>query len=119
MMDAQASEKRGQPVAAFAYLLGFVSGVLLLYTEPYNQDEFIRFHARQSIAFSALWFAVNVVFMVFESVLPHGLGIALGVLQSLVNLATALLWVFLMYKAYIGEKFQIPEISGWVERMGF
>lgn len=118
-MDAQSSETRGQPVAAFAYLLGFISGIFLLYTEPYSKDEFVRFHARQSIAFSALWFAVNVVFLVFEAVLPRGLGNALDVIQSLVNLAAAVLWVFLMYKAYKGEKYKIPEVSDWTERMGF
>ena len=60
-----------QPIAALTYLLGFVTGIIFLYLEPYNQDEFVRFHARQSIGFSVLWFAVNVIFGVFVAVLPR------------------------------------------------
>jgi uncharacterized membrane protein len=119
LMDAEAAKAQGNPVAAFAYLLGFVSGLLLLYTEPYSKDEFVRFHARQSIAFSALWFAVNVVLIVFVGLAPRPLGNLLRVVQDLINLALAVLWVVLMYKAYYGEKYRIPEISDWAERIGF
>ena len=63
-----------------------MTGIIFLYLEPYNQDEFVRFHARQSIGFSVAWFAVNVVFGVFITVLPHQMGGLLGFIEGLVNL---------------------------------
>src|SRR6202158_6618137 len=92
------STPQNQVVAAAAYLLGLVTGILFLYLEPYDKDEFVRFHARQSIAFSIAWFVVNVVLGVFIAVLPFALGRLLAGLQELINLGLAIMWVFLMYK---------------------
>ena len=63
------STPQNQVVAAAAYLLGFVvTGIRFLYLEPYDKDEFVRFHARQSIAFSIAWFVINLVLGVFISI---------------------------------------------------
>jgi uncharacterized membrane protein len=92
-----------------------VTGIIFLYLEPYSQDDFVRFHARQSIGFSVLWFAVEIVFGVLIAVLPHSLGALLGVVQGLVNLAFAIFWLFLIYKAYSGERYRIPELADIVD----
>ena len=111
-MDAQSGgTPQNQVVAALTYLLGLVTGILFLYLEPYDKDEFVRFHARQSIAFSIAWFVVNVVLGVFIAVLPFALGRLLAGLQELINLGLAIMWVFLMYKAYIGERYRIAELA--------
>jgi uncharacterized membrane protein len=112
-MDVQSGggTPQSQVVAAAAYLLGLVTGIIFLYLEPYDKDEFVRFHARQSIAFSIAWFVINIVLSVFIAVLPLALGRLLGGLQGLVNLALAIMWIFLMYKAYIGERYRIPELA--------
>ncbi len=101
--------------AALTYLLGFVTGLIFLYLEPYNQDDFIRFHARQSIGFSVAWFAIAVVFGVFIAVLPHGLGALLNFILTLIDIALAVYWLFLMYKAYNGERYRIPEVADIVD----
>jgi uncharacterized membrane protein len=111
-MDAQSGgTPQNQVVAALTYLLGLVTGILFLYLEPYDKDEFVRFHARQSIAFSIAWFVVNVVLGVFIAVLPFSLGRLFAGLQELINLGMAIMWVFLMYKAYIGERYRIPQLA--------
>jgi len=112
-MDAQSGggTPQNQIIAAAAYLLGLVTGILFLYLEPYNKDEFVRFHARQSIAFSIAWFVINLVLGVFIAVLPYALGRLLIGLQELINLGLAILWIFLMYKAYSGERYRIPELA--------
>jgi uncharacterized membrane protein len=111
-MDAQSgSIPQNQVVAALTYLLGLVTGILFLYLEPYDKDEFVRFHARQSIAFSIAWFVVNVILGVFIAVMPYALGRMLAGLQELINLGLAIMWVFLMYKAYIGERYRIPQLA--------
>ena len=109
--------KQTKPIAALTYILGFVTGIMFLYLEPYNQDEFIRFHARQSIGFSVVWFAVEIVFGVFISILPLALGRLLGGIQMLINLGLAIFWLFLMYKAYMGERYRIPELADIVDNI--
>ena len=112
-MDAQSGggTPQNQVVAALAYLLGLVTGIIFLYLEPYDKDEFVRFHARQSVAFSIAWIVINIVLSVFIAVLPFGLGRLLAVLLELINLGLAIMWIFLMYKAYSGERYRIPELA--------
>jgi len=106
-------------IAALTYLLGLVTGVVFLYLEPYDRDEYVRFHARQSIAFSIAWFALNVVLGVFIAVMPRPLAGLLGFLQQVMNIGMAVVWVYLMYQAYIGNKFRVPVLADWVENAGF
>jgi uncharacterized membrane protein len=114
-MNGESRKPQANIIAALTYLLGFVTGLIFLYLEPYNQDEFIRFHARQSIGFSVAWFAIGIVFSVFIAVLPHGLGSLLNFLLTLIDIALAVFWVFLMYKAYNGERYRIPELADIVD----
>jgi uncharacterized membrane protein len=114
-MNGETRKPQANVIAALTYLLGFVTGLIFLYLEPYNQDEFICFHARQSIGFSVAWFAIGVVFGVFIAVLPHGLGAMLRFILTLIDIALAVYWVFLMYKAYSGERYRIPELADVVD----
>ena len=109
--------KQTKPLAALTYLLGFVTGIVFLYVEPYNQDEFIRFHARQSIGFSVVWFAIWIIFGVFIAILPLALGRVLGGIETLINLGLAIFWLFLMYKAYTGERYRIPQLADIVDNI--
>lgn len=111
-MEAQSGgTPQNQVVAAATYLLGLVTGIIFLYLEPYDKDEFVRFHARQSIAFSIAWFVINVIVDVFIALLPFSLGRLLAGLLELINLALAVMWIFLMYKAFIGERYRIPHLA--------
>ena len=106
-------------IAALTYLVGFVTGVLFLYLEPYDKDDYVRFHARQSIVYSAAIVAAWIIISVFIAVLPRSLGSLLGFFWGLLAFALAVFWVFLMYKAYTGERYRIPYLSDWAEAMGF
>jgi uncharacterized membrane protein len=106
-------------IAALSYLLGVITGVIFLYVEPYSQDEFVRFHARQSIIFSVAWFAVQIIVGVFIAVMPHPISGLLRFLLSIFNIVIAIFWVILMYKAYSGERYRIPEWADWAESLGF
>ena len=89
-------------IAALSYLLGFVTGLVFLFVDPWDKDEYVRFHARQSIVFSVAVIAASIIVSVFVAVLPGGLGGLLRGLWRLVLILLALFWVFLMYKAYQG-----------------
>ena len=116
-MNGDAATNQNKPIAALTYLLGFVSGLIFLYLEPYNQDDFVCFHARQSIGYSVAWFAINVVLGLGISILPHALGGILNFLLNLINLALFAFWIFLMYKAYIGDRYRIPELADIVDNV--
>ena len=114
-MNGEARNPQSNIIAALSYLLGFVTGLIFLYVEPYNQDEYVRFHARQSIGFSVAWFAINVIVGVFIAVLPQFLSVILNFLLTIVNIALAVYWIVLMYKAYNGERYRIPELADIVD----
>jgi len=92
---------------ALTYLLGFITGILFLVVE--KQSRFVRFHAMQSlITFGGLF--------VVQQVLVWGVPI-LGALVSLLLVPLSILvWVFLMYKAFSGEKFKLPFIGDMAEK---
>ena len=110
---------QSKPIAAASYLLFFISGLILLNVDPYDKDEFVRFHARQSILFSAVWIAVWIVVSVFLAVLPGALGGLLAGIWRLICIALAGFWIFLMYKAFMGERYRIPYLADWADGMGF
>jgi uncharacterized membrane protein len=106
-------------IAALSYILGFVSGMIFLFVEPYDKDEYVRFHARQSIIFSVAVIAIAIIVSVFVAVLPFTLGRLLWGLWRLVAFLLAVFWIFLMYQAYRGERYRIPGLADWADGMGF
>ena len=103
-------EKKAQEISdlgenvrgALCYILGFFSGIFFLLTEKKNK--FVRFHAMQStMTFGA-------VFLI--SFIP-----IFGWIMSIILVPLSLiLWVFLIYKAYQGEKFKLPVIGDLAEK---
>jgi uncharacterized membrane protein len=51
--------------------------------------------------------------------MPGPLGGIVRFLQNLINLGLAIYWVYLMFKAYKGERYRIPELADWADTMGF
>jgi len=86
---------------ALAYFLGPISGILFLLVE--KENKFVRFHAMQSILTFGGIFILNVVL----GFIPI-LGWLAGTLLSLVSLV---LWLFLMYKAFNNEEYELPVIG--------
>lgn len=102
MAERKTTTTQNQNVlGAVAYLLGFVTGIILLLVEKDNK--FIRFHAMQStIVFGGLFIASFVL----------GFIPVLNVLTGLVFwLVSVVLWILLMIKAYQGELYKLPYIG--------
>ena len=94
-------------VAALSYLLGFLTGIVILLVE--KDDKFIRFHAAQSVLlFGALFVLQIVVNMVF--------GYASGLLSGLLSIAGLILWIVSMLKAYKGEMFKWSVVGDYAEK---
>jgi uncharacterized membrane protein len=82
--------------ALLAYLLGWVTGLLLLAVEKDNDD--VRFHAMQSVLFfGGVTLAAVVLWLLLR--VPH-INILFMVLLSLLGLFTFAAWAILMLKAY-------------------
>jgi len=86
---------------ALAYFLGPVTGILFLLIE--KQNKFVRFHAMQSTLTFGGIFVLNIVL----GFIPL-LGWLAGTLLSLVSLV---LWLFLMYKAFNNEEYELPVVG--------
>lgn len=88
-----------------AYLLGFISGVVLLVIE--RDSPFVRFHAMQSV----LTFGALLIVQIVLRVIPL-LG---GLLSLLVFLVGVVLWLHLMYRAWQGQFYKLPYLGDRAE----
>lgn len=77
---------------ALTYLFGFATGIYFLLTA---KNDFVRFHAKQSTVVFGGLFVLNFIPVINFFIFPVGV----------------ILWIFLMYKAYSGERYKLPYIG--------
>ena len=101
-------------------MLGFITGILFLVLEPYNRKPFVRFHAFQSIIFSAAWIALSMLLGIIFGILGLASGgfmwLILIPLRLIIGLGGFILWLFLMFKAYNNERYQLPVVGPIAEK---
>jgi len=102
--------------SAACYFLGWLTGIIFFVCEKDNKT--VRFHAMQSIlTFLPLmiifWIIGMIVGMMTIAAGMGGVGIwgILGLIMLLLEIIMLLLWLFLMWKAYSGEKFLVPIVG--------
>ena len=104
---------------ALCYLFGFITGILFLVLAPYNQNRDIRFHAFQSIFLNIVWVAVWIVVafvtILFRAIPFLGLFIS-ALLHFAVGLGGFVVWLYMMFKTYNGEKIVLPVIGPMAEK---
>lgn len=93
-------------MGAVAYLLGFITGIVLLLVE--KKSKFVRFHAMQSTLLFGGLFIVNLAL----GFIPL-LGWLAGLLLSLLGFV---LWIVLMWKAFQGEIYKVPYVGEMAEK---
>ncbi|MFP3974803.1 MAG: DUF4870 domain-containing protein [Dehalococcoidia bacterium] len=94
------------------YVLGWITGLIFILIE--KEDQFVRFHAVQSIMVFGGLTILSIVLSVLE-VIPY-IGVLFMVIQILVGIAAFILWVFLMIKAYQGSRYKLPFTGERAER---
>ena len=105
-------------MAAVAYLLMPISSIVIYLVE--KENKYVRFHAFQSlllgvILFVASWLIGFVIAMI--ALATMGLGVLLiAPLMMVFWLVCLALWLFLMWKAYTGEKYKLPVIGDIAEK---
>ena len=97
-------------LGAFSYILVAGSAILLLLLK--GDDDFIRFHSVQSIAFSIVAFIFLVIVSLTELLISFQQLIPLLVIPNFIYLiiffAFLALWINLIYRAFNGNKYSFP-----------
>jgi uncharacterized membrane protein len=96
---------------AFAYVT-FLPAVGFLLLPPFNNNQFVRFHAYQCIFLTVAWLVVSFA----STLLSPVFGWAGVFILPLVWLAAIGLWIVLIFKAFQGRTFKLPVIGDWAER---
>jgi len=91
--------------AALSYVLGPVTGVLFLLIE---KDSFVRFHAMQSIVVFGGLFVLQTLMVAT---------LILAALAPLLSLVGFIVWLVAIYKAWQGEKWEVPVVGQYVNQL--
>ena len=78
-------------VGLLCHLLWPISGLIIFLVE--KENEFVRFHAMQSIVVWVLGIILSTITVGFGSIIM------------------IVLWIFLMYKSYQGEYYKLPYVG--------
>jgi len=104
---------------ALCYVFGFITAILFLVLAPYNQSRNVRFHAFQSIFLNigllVLWIVVTVVLIPFHYIPFLGFVISF-VLQFVLWIGSLIVWIYMMFKTYNGEKIVLPVVGPLAEK---
>jgi len=92
--------------ALLCYAVGWVTGLVFLLLEKDNA--YVRFHALQSLVVFGVLHAASFVILIIP---------ILGIFISfLIGVASFVLWIVMMVKAYKGEKYKLPIAGDFVEQ---
>jgi len=100
---------------ALCYLLGILTGILFYVIE--KENDFIRFHAMQSIIVFGGFFVLSTSlsfitgFLSYIPVFGWIAAVLLGLVSLLLLPVIFVLWLFLMYKAFNGERYELPVVG--------
>ncbi|OQA58164.1 MAG: Chloroplast import component protein (Tic20) [Candidatus Omnitrophica bacterium ADurb.Bin277] len=92
--------------ALLCYAVGWVTGLIFLLLE--KENEYVRFHALQSLVTFGALHAASFVFM-FIPILGW-------IVAFCANILGFVIWIVLMVKAYQGERYKLPVAGDFVEQ---
>ena len=95
-----------------SYLVGWITGLIFFLIE--QEDEFVRFHAMQSIIVFGAVSVVQIVLAIL-AIIPYA-GTIFAIIGYIVWLVAVVLWIVLMVKAYQGERFKLPVAGDMAEK---
>ena len=97
-------------MGALAYLLGPITGIFLLVTEKKNS--YVRYHAMQS----TIVFGAMILFNIALGIVPILGWLVALILSPIIMIGSFVLWLFLIWKAYSGEKYKLPYFGNLAEK---
>jgi len=103
--------------ALLCYLCYPITGIIFLMIEKENKD--VKFHAWQSVALGVAMIVVMIGLEMAAAIMgmiASVLGIIVGFFIPILMLATFILWIVCMLKAYQGERWRIPVIGDFAAK---
>ena len=94
------------------YVVGWITGLVFILIE--KENEFVRFHAMQSIVVFGAFTVIQIVLAILE-LIPY-IWILFYIVSILLGIAVFVLWIFLMIKAYQGERYKLPIAGDFAEK---
>ena len=128
-MTAQKTSTGLEPNIAglLCYVFGWITGIIFFLVE--SENKFVRFHAMQSIVtfggLTVLQILIGIINSLIISIVFRGMGSwalaanlasLMGIISTLIWLATVALAVLLMIKAYQNETFKLPIAGAIAEK---
>ncbi len=110
-MVALASTER---IAAAAAYLTFVPAAVALLLPAFRRSRFVRFHAWQSVLVWALFMVLTVVALFLSDFAAAVVFLLFGILASL---GMFFLWAVLTFKAWQGERLELPVFGRLAARL--
>jgi len=98
--------------ATLSYVGLWVTGIIFYLLE--KENNFVRFHAMQSIITFGGLTAVSIGLQILRPT-PF-IGWLFALMAGLVGVATVVLWVVLMIKAFQGERYRLPVVGDLAEK---
>lgn len=95
-------------IAGMLAYFTIIPAIVFLVLEPYNRNKFIRFHSFQCLFLSGALIVIHIV-LGFIPIIGW-------IVSLLLSLATVIVWVLLVVKAYQGQKFKLPVIGDLAEQ---
>jgi uncharacterized membrane protein len=109
-MGKTASGLQENIAGPLCYVLGWVSGLVFYLIE--TENKFVRFHAMQSII---VFGTINIIWIVIG--VPFNFAYYLHYfINSILGIATFVLWIILVVKAYQGVMYKLPIAGDLAER---
>ena len=108
-------------IGAVAYLTPFPAFYFLA-IRRYNKRPYVRFHAWQSLVFSAflvIFYFLFVFILPLVKLLGHPAYVGLMVLTGLVALAAFVAWIWCLISALNGKCFKLPLLGDWADEQAY
>jgi len=99
---------------ALCYSFGFVTGIIFLFLE--DDNKFVKFHAIQSTIVFLPLFIIYVAITFFPMVGMIMNMMSWPIIIPIFSFIIVIFWLFMMYKAFIGEIYKLPIVGDFAER---
>ena len=99
---------------ALCYSLGFITGIIFLFLE--DENKFVRFHAIQS---TIIFLPLFIIYIVITFLPMVGLIMDMmfwPIVIPIFSIIIIIFWLFMMYKAFIGEIYKLPIAGDFAEK---
>lgn len=99
---------------ALCYSFGFVTGIIFLFLE--DENKFVKFHAIQSTIVFLPLFIIYIATIFFPMI-----GMIMNMMYwpiviPILSVIIIIFWLFMMYKAFIGEMYKLPIAGDFAEK---